>query len=91
MVEKNKITGYYKTIKIPDRVIKSRQEAIKTYDMNASFYWYRRSFFDQNYQSPITEKSGIYEMDHICFDLDHFFDFKFMEYLLKNNELDFVL
>ena len=91
MVEKNKITGYYKTIKIPDRAIKSRQEAIKTYDMNASFYWYRRSFFNQNYQSPITEKSGIYEMDHICFDLDHFFDFKFMEYLLQNNELDFVL
>ena len=91
MVEKNKKTGYYEVIKSPDKMILSRQKANKVYDMNASFYWYRRSFFDQNYKSPITEKSGIYEMDHICFDLDHNLDFKYMDYLLKNNELDFNL
>ena len=91
MVEKNNKTGYYEVIKSPDKIIMSRQKANKVYDMNASFYWYRRSFFDQNYKSPITEKSGIYEMDHICFDLDHILDFKYMDYLLKNDELDFIL
>ena len=41
--------------------------------------------------SAITEKSLIYEMNHICFDLDHPVDFLFMEYLLKNDKLDFKL
>lgn len=91
MVEKNKKTGYYEVIKSSDKIIVSRQKANRVYDLNASFYWYRRSFFDQNLKSPITKKSGIYEMDHICFDLDHILDFKYMDYLLKNNELDFIL
>jgi CMP-N-acetylneuraminic acid synthetase len=59
--------------------------------MNASFYWYRRSFFDSDLKSPITDKSLIFVMDHICFDLDHPIDFLFMEYLLENNKLDFEL
>ena len=42
-------------------------------------------------KSAITDRSLIYEMNHICFDLDHPVDFLFMEYLLQNNKLDFNL
>ena len=92
MVEEQE-SGYYNLIKYTsDRVIpKSRQTSPKVYDLNASFYWYRRSFFNQNLNSAINDKSMIYKMEHICFDLDYEIDFLFMEFLLKNKKLDFDL
>ncbi|MFW0737294.1 cytidylyltransferase domain-containing protein [Flavobacterium sp. T12S277] len=91
MVEKN-AQGFYSLVKTnPDGSVMTRQSAPKVYELNASFYWYRRSFFDAEIKSAITEKSLIYEMDHVCFDLDHPVDFLFMEYLLQNNKLDFEL
>lgn len=91
MVEENS-NGFYSLVKTnPDGSIMTRQSAPKVYDLNASFYWYRRSFFESGLKSTITDKSLIYAMDHVCFDLDHPIDFLFMEYLLKNNKLDFEL
>jgi CMP-N,N'-diacetyllegionaminic acid synthase len=91
MVEENS-NGFYSLIKTnPEGSVMTRQAAPKVYDLNASFYWYRRSFFDSNSKSAITDKSLIYIMNHICFDLDHPVDFLFMEYLLQNNKLDFEL
>lgn len=91
MVEENE-NGFYSLIKTnPDGSVLTRQSAPKVYDLNASFYWYRRSFFDSDSKSPITDKSLIYAMKHVCFDLDHPIDFLFMEYLLQNNKLDFQL
>ncbi len=91
MVEENS-NGFYSLVKTnPDGSVMTRQSAPKVYDLNASFYWYRRAFFDSNSKSPITNESLIYVMDHICFDLDHPIDFEFMEYLLANNKLDFNL
>lgn len=88
MVEKNK-EGYYELCKKGDFI--TRQSAPKVYDMNASFYVYRRNFFDTAFSSAITSRSLIYEMPHICFDLDHPIDFEFMEYLLENQKLDFLV
>lgn len=91
MVERN-TNGFYSLIKTnSDGSLMTRQTAPKVYDLNASFYWYRRSFFETGEKSAITDKSLIYEMNHICFDLDHPVDFLFMEYLLQNNKLDFNL
>ena len=91
MVEENS-NGFYSLVKTnPDGSLLTRQSAPKVYDLNASFYWYRRSFFESGSKSAITDKSLIYAMDHICFDLDHPVDFLFMEYLLQNNKLDFEL
>lgn len=91
MVEENG-SGFYSLVKTnPDGTLMTRQSAPKVYDLNASFYWYRRSFFDSGAKSAITDKSLIYEMDHVCFDLDHPVDFLFMEFLLENNKLDFEL
>jgi len=91
MVEENG-NGFYSLVKTnPDGSVMTRQSAPKVYDLNASFYWYRRSFFDSDSKSAITDKSLIFAMDHVCFDLDHAVDFLFMEYLLVNNKLDFRL
>lgn len=68
----------------------TRQSAPKVYDLNASFYIYRRCFFDANV-SVINDKSLVYVMPHTCFDLDHPIDFDFMEYLMSGKKLDFIL
>lgn len=87
-VEKN-INGYYKLVKIPETPIKSRQTAPKVWDLNASIYIYRRKFFKEGFQNAYTDKSLIYEMDHMCFDLDEKIDFEIMAYLINNKKLDF--
>jgi CMP-N,N'-diacetyllegionaminic acid synthase len=91
MVEENN-QGYYSLVKTnADGSVMTRQSAPRVYDLNASFYWYRRSFFNENLKSAITHKSLVYVMNHICFDLDHPVDFLFMEFLIQNNKLDFKL
>jgi len=79
--------GYCKLVKQSDS--KSRQSAPLVYDMNASFYFYRKSFFDQNQKSALTDKSLFFLMEHICFDIDEPLDFEIMEFLLSTNKLDF--
>ena len=67
----------------------TRQSAPKVYDMNASFYIYPTSFFNNGFRTAITDKSLVYEVPHLCFDLDHPIDFEFMSFLLENKKLDF--
>lgn len=88
MVEQG-VDGYYHPCKKPDGDILSRQSAPKVYDLNASFYFYRRNFFDLGFQSVMTEKTLIFEVSHICFDLDHPIDFEFLSYLVANNKINF--
>ena len=88
MVESNN-EGYYQLCKKGEFL--TRQSAPKVYDMNASFYIYKRAFFESNHPTAITSRSLVYVVPHICFDLDHPVDFDFMEYLLVNNKLDFLL
>lgn len=90
MVEK-KDNGYYDTVKKIDSTVMTRQSAPSVYALNASFYIYRRRFFDEGYKGAITNKSLIYKVPHICFDLDHPIDFEFMTYLLDNKKLGFDL
>lgn len=90
MVEK-KDNGYYGTVKDLDNAVLTRQSAPHVYALNASFYIYRREFFEKGYKGAITDKSLIYKVPHICFDLDHPIDFEFMAYLLDNGKLGFEL
>ncbi len=91
MVEENQ-NGFYDLVKkSSDGSVMSRQKAPAVFDLNASFYWYKREFFDLGLKSPITDKSLIYKMNHVCFDLDHAIDFEFLDYLITNNKLDFQL
>jgi len=83
--------GYIHLSKKLEGTVLTRQSAPKVYDVNASFYFYKRSFFDLGLKSPITDKTKVFVMDHFCFDLDHPIDFEFMEYMIVNKKLDFDL
>jgi CMP-N-acetylneuraminic acid synthetase len=84
-----KENGYFNKVKDAGIVL-TRQSAPKVYDLNASFYIYRREFFDLGYKGAITDRSMIYLMKHTCFDLDHPIDFEIISLLLENNKLDFM-
>ena len=71
--------------------IKSRQKAPVVYDMNASFYIYRRSFFDETFEMSITPSTLYYLMPHICFDIDEPIDFEIMQFLIRENHLGFEI
>lgn len=85
-----KANGYYAQVKALEGDVLSRQTAPKVYDLNASFYFYKRCFFSLGYKGAITDRSLIYLMNHICFDLDHPIDFEMISFLLENNRLDFL-
>jgi CMP-N-acetylneuraminic acid synthetase len=86
MVEK-KNNGYFGLIKKGNFL--TRQSATPVYELNASFYFYKRSFFELEEKKVINNRSIIYVMNHICFDLDHQIDFEFMSYLIENNKIEF--
>ena len=88
MVEQKK-NGYYSLVK--KGTFFTRQSTPKVYDLNASFYLFKRIFFNLGHKTTISNKSLIYTMPHICFDIDNQADFDYMEYLLKNNKLNFKL
>jgi CMP-N-acetylneuraminic acid synthetase len=90
MVEKNE-NDFFTLVKPPEETVLSRQAAPLVYDLNASFYFYRRVFFDLNINGVITDKSMVYVVPHICFDLDHPLDFEFLSFLIKNQRLGFKL
>jgi CMP-N,N'-diacetyllegionaminic acid synthase len=90
MVEQ-KENGFYGVSKSSADGFLSRQASPVVYDINGSFYFYRRNFFDLGTNKVITGKSLIYDMPHTCFDVDHPIDFDFMEFLVTNDRLDFKL
>ena len=67
----------------------TRQSAPKVYDMNASFYIFKNEFFSTGNKTVITDKTLVFEVPHICFDLDHPIDFEIMSFLLENSKLNF--
>lgn len=87
MVEEDS-EGYVRLVKEIGK-IKSRQAAPKVYDMNASFYFFRRRFFNNGYETSVTDKSLAYVMNHLCFDLDELNDFVIMDLLMRHNLFDF--
>ena len=86
MVEK-KEDGYFELSKKGEYL--TRQSTDPVFELNASFYIYRRQFFSNEIKKVVNERSLIHLMKHICFDLDHPNDFEFMNFLLENNKIDF--
>lgn len=84
-------SGYHRLVKSPDTPIVSRQTAPEVHDLNASFYFVRREFFNHDFTNFFTDKSLVYVVPHICFDLDEPADFDYLEYLLNEQKLGFVL
>ena len=82
--------GYYSLV-IPfvnvnkENYIYRRQDTPVVYSMNASIYFYDRSYLlSSKRKSPITDKTCIYEMDKISgIDIDTELDFQIVEFLMK--------
>lgn len=84
MVEEGK-NGTVNLCKTYVRPVFARQDAPFVYDMNASIYFYKRDYLiDKKNTSVISDNSIIYVMDDISgTDIDSEFDFRFIEFLLK--------
>jgi CMP-N-acetylneuraminic acid synthetase len=81
--------GYFRLCKTAGTFL-SRQKAPEVYEMNASFYFYHRVFFNTN-EFKIFERALIYNMTHESFDLDNIIDFEFLDFLVSNNKLTFEI
>lgn len=74
--------GKVQLSKLPDKDVVRRQDAPKTYDMNASIYvWTRESILNDN--SIFTDNTGLYVMpEERSIDIDSEIDFKLVELLM---------
>lgn len=79
-----------KIAKRPDQPFLSRQDAPEVYDINGSFYFYKRAFLAGDYNSvTLDHQSAVFVMKHICFDVDTTVDFIFLKYLIEGRHLGF--
>lgn len=89
IVEK-KENGYYDLVKNIGEYY-SRQTSPEVYELNASFYIFKKRFFDLNYQSQITPKSLVFKMKHICFEIDSQIEMEFLSFLIEKNKVSNIL
>jgi len=81
--------GYFDISKKLEKPIFSRQQAPLVYDMNSSFYIFSKKYFEGNYSGSITDKTLVYEIPHLCFDVDTPLDFEFMEIVINTKKWTF--
>jgi CMP-N,N'-diacetyllegionaminic acid synthase len=82
LVEQDKNGKVYLSKKLDGAVVR-RQDAPKSYDMNASIYVWKRDII-LNKDSLFLEKTGLYVMpEERSIDIDNELDFKFVEFLMK--------
>lgn len=65
----------------------SRQKTPKVYEMNASIYVFKRSFFDKNNLNLFSNKTLLFKMPrNRSVDIDDYFDLQLVKGLLKNDK-----
>ena len=85
LVEVDNSGKVYLSKKLDSAVVR-RQDAPKSYDMNASIYIWKRDII-LNENSIFLEKTGLYVMpEDRSIDIDNELDFKFVEFLMINSE-----
>ena len=84
MVEERK--GKIRLIKELPKGIFRRQDAPQTFDMNASIYAWKRETLAKENQLFLKGTKMFIMPKHRSFDIDHPFDFKLVEFLLKNQK-----
>lgn len=83
MVEVNKKGDVYLSKQL-DNAILRRQDAPKSYDMNASIYIWKRDII-LNDNSIFLDNTGLYVMpEERSIDIDSELDYKFVEYIMKS-------
>jgi CMP-N,N'-diacetyllegionaminic acid synthase len=84
LVEEDKDGKVYLS-KTLDNAIVRRQDAPKSYDMNASIYIWKRNII-LNEKKLFLETTGLYVMpENRSIDIDTDLDYKFVEFLMKEN------
>lgn len=72
--------------KLDDAIVR-RQDAPKSYDMNASIYIWKRDVI-LNSDTLFLEKTGLYVMpEERSIDIDTELDYKFVEFIMKENDV----
>lgn len=84
MVEEKK-DGFCKVV--CEGIYTARQQAPKVYDINGSIYVYAREALDKEFPRAVTDRTLVYVMDHLCFDLDEPGDYDYLAYLLDTGKL----
>lgn len=87
MVER-KANGFFK--EVAQGCFDSRQTCPRVYDMNGSIYAYRRDAVFREHPRAVTERSLVYVMPHICFDLDEPADYDYLSFLLESGRISFA-
>lgn len=86
LVEQDKNGKVYLSKKLDSTVVR-RQDAPKSYDMNASIYIWKRDII-LNKNSLFLENTGLYVMpEERSIDIDNELDFEFVEFLMRRNDL----
>ena len=86
LVEVNKEGDVYLSKTLDDAIVR-RQDAPKSYDMNASIYIWKRDVI-LNSKTLFLEKTGLYVMpEERSIDIDTELDYKFVEFLMKENDV----
>lgn len=88
-VVEEKSNGFYGLVKQGN--FTSRQTSPAVYDMNGSIYVYRREALDRTNPRAVTDRSLVYVMPHICFDLDEPEDYDYLEYLVSRGKISLPL
>ena len=83
LIEQDKDDKVYLSKSLDESVVR-RQDAPKSYDMNASIYIWKRDII-LNKNTLFLEKTGLYVMpEERSIDIDTELDYKFVEFLIKN-------
>ncbi len=84
LIEQDKNGKVYLSKTLGDSIVR-RQDAPKSYDMNASIYiWKRETILNED--SIFLDTTGLYVMpEDRSIDIDSELDFKFVEFLMKEN------
>lgn len=86
LIEQNKEGKVYLSKQLDSNVVR-RQDAPKSYDMNASIYIWKRDVLI-NEDSIFLEKTGLFVMpEDRSIDIDTPLDYKFVEFILKENDV----
>jgi CMP-N,N'-diacetyllegionaminic acid synthase len=84
LVEQNKNGKVYLSKTLDDSIVR-RQDAPKSYDMNASIYIWKRDII-LNENKLFLDNTGLYVMpENRSIDIDTELDYKFVEFLMKEN------
>jgi len=86
LVEQDKNGKVYLSKTLDNKIVR-RQDAPKSYDMNASIYIWKRDVI-LNKNNLFLERTGLYIMpEERSIDIDTELDYKFVEFLMKENNV----